>query len=220
MIAIRHQRKGDIVQRQGLNSFAYSARHSCFATAGIDRTVRLWNADSCGIIEVLSGHKASVVDVVINDDFHQIISASADHTVKVWDIATGRIKYTCGGEQGHKQDIYSLDTHKDGRFIASGSGDKTVKLWDVEAGANTSTYFDHSDAVHSVQFSPDGKCIAAGGADKCINVWDTRSRELLQQRLERRAKQLELAGTLLQPQQPVKKFGFAKPLSDSEESGS
>ena len=29
-----------------------------------------------------------------------LVTGAEDKTVKVWDIATGRIKYTCGGEQG------------------------------------------------------------------------------------------------------------------------
>ena len=36
----------------------YSVRNSFFATAGIDRTVRLWNADSCSLLETLWGPSA------------------------------------------------------------------------------------------------------------------------------------------------------------------
>ena len=104
------------------------------------------------------------------------MTGAEDKTVKVWDIATGRIKYTCGGEQGHKQDIYSLDTHKDGRFIASGSGDKTVKLWSPTgecmqtfgAGENGPT-----DGVTSGALSPDGTTLAAGSLERVVRRWDT-----------------------------------------------
>jgi len=125
------------VQRQGLNSFAYSARHSCFATAGIDRTVRLWNADSCGIIEVLSGHKASVVDVVINDDFHQIMSASADHTVKVWDIRTYKCLQTIStagqaSSNSSREELTALHYDAPSRTaVTAGAGALTT--WGIEA---------------------------------------------------------------------------------------
>jgi WD40 repeat protein len=54
--------------------------------------------------------------------------------LQLWDITSGRIKRTYGGQLGHHLDIYSLDCSSDGRFIASGSGDKTVKLWEKETG--------------------------------------------------------------------------------------
>ena len=34
------------------------------------------------------GHKAAVVDVVVNDNLHHVLSASADHVLKVWDMRT------------------------------------------------------------------------------------------------------------------------------------
>ena len=114
--------------------------------------------------------------ICFSRDNQCLVTGAEDKTVKVWDIATGRIKYTCGGEQGHKQDIYSLDTHKDGRFIASGSGDKTVKLWSPTgecmqtfgAGENGPT-----DGVTSVALSPDGTTLAAGSLDRVVRLWDT-----------------------------------------------
>ena len=124
-------------QRQGLNSFAYSARHSCFATAGIDRTVRLWNADSCGMIETLSGHKSAVVDVVVNDELHQIISASADHVVKVWDVRTYKCLQTistAGEGRGNspREELSALHYDAQSRSaVTAGAG--VLATWGVEA---------------------------------------------------------------------------------------
>eukprot|EP01049_Picozoa_sp_SAG25_P000382 SAG25_NODE_13_length_24452_cov_18.893976_14_plen_610_part_00 len=124
-------------QRQGLNSFAYSARNSFFATAGIDRTVRLWNADSCSILETLTGHKASVVDVVMNDDLHHIVSASADHTVKVWDIRTMKCLQTVSTasqttNSSDRQELTALHYDAQSRTaVTAGAG--VLATWLVEA---------------------------------------------------------------------------------------
>jgi WD40 repeat protein len=122
-------------QRQGLNSFAYSARHSCFVTGGIDRTVRLWNADSCGMIETLSGHKASVVDVVVNDDLHQIVSASADHVVKVWDVRTYKCLQTIStvnSSGATREELTALHYDAQSRTVVT-AGAGVLATWSVEA---------------------------------------------------------------------------------------
>lgn len=122
-------------QKQGFNSFAYSARHSCFVTAGIDRTVRLWNADSCGIIETLSGHKASVVEVVVNDDLHQIISASADHVVKVWDVRTYKCLQTISTANSSgptREELSALHYDTQSRTVVT-AGSGLLATWSVES---------------------------------------------------------------------------------------
>lgn len=113
-----------------------------------------------------------------------LITGAEDKTVKVWDIATGRIKHTYGGETGHSLDIYSLDCSADGRFIASGSGDKTVKLWSTSNGGCLHTLGDEAthgptDGVTSVSISPDGRTLAAGSLDKVVRLWDATTGQFL-----------------------------------------
>jgi WD40 repeat protein len=127
--------------RQGLNSFSFSARSSFFATAGIDRTVRLWNADSCSVLENLLGHKAAVIEVIINDDLRHIMSASADHTVKVWDIRTLKCLQTFstaaeGGHVGLRQEMTALHYDPQSRLaISAGAG--VMSTWAVETTAGS-----------------------------------------------------------------------------------
>eukprot|EP01050_Picozoa_sp_SAG11_P022317 SAG11_NODE_4190_length_2022_cov_1.844514_1_plen_588_part_10 len=127
--------------RQGLNSFSFSARNSFFATAGIDRTVRLWNADSCSVLEALLGHKAAVVEVIVNDDLRHIMSASADHVVKIWDIRTYKCLQTFstaaeGGHSGLRQEMTALHYDSQSRLaITSGAG--VLATWAVEVTAGS-----------------------------------------------------------------------------------
>ena len=113
-----------------------------------------------------------------------LITGAEDKTVKVWDIATGRIKHTYGGDKGHTLDIYSLDCSADGRFIASGSGDKTIKLWSTSTGTCLHTLGDErtdgpTDGVTSVSISPDGRTLAAGSLDKVVRLWDVTTGQFL-----------------------------------------
>lgn len=107
-----------------------------------------------------------------------------DRTVKVWDIATGRVKRTYGGPAGHALDIYSLDCSSDGQFIASGSGDKTVKLWNMHGAECLQTFgnehtYGPTDGVTSVAISPDGRLLAAGSLDHAVRLWDTATGQFL-----------------------------------------
>ena len=128
--------------------------------------------------------------VCFTADNQSLITGAEDKTVKVWDIASGRIKHTYGGETGHKLDIYSLDASSDGRLIASGSGDKTVKLWNIaggdclhtlggEAAAGSGQGTGPTDGVTSVSISPDGRTLAAGSLDKVVRLWDTTTGQFL-----------------------------------------
>lgn len=53
------------------------------ASGGADRRVLLWNPFSCRMLGALEGHTAPVVCLASNEWDMQIISASADNTIKV-----------------------------------------------------------------------------------------------------------------------------------------
>lgn len=107
--------------------------------------------------------------VCFSPDGQFLATGAEDHLIRVWDIASQKIRYIFSG---HEQDIYSLDYSSSGRFIASGSGDRTVRLWDVESGQCAVT-LTIEDGVTAVCFSPCGRYVAAGSLDHIVRVWDT-----------------------------------------------
>jgi uncharacterized caspase-like protein len=101
-----------------------------------------------------------------------LASASRDHTIKLWDVASGREIRTLSG---HSSAVASVAFSPDGRTLASGSGDHTIKLWDVASGREIRTLSGHSDVVWSVAFSPDGRTLASASWDHTIKLWDVAS---------------------------------------------
>ena len=133
----------------------------------------------------LSGHTAQVDGVALSADGRLAVSASHDHTLKVWDVDSGRELRTL---HGHVEWIFGVALSGDGRIAVSASKDKTLKVWDVESGRELRTLTGHSGQVTAVALSTDGRRAASVSADAMLKVWDvSRGRELITLHLLRSA---------------------------------
>ncbi len=115
----------------------------------------------------LSGHDAGVTAVVFSHDGQLIVSASQDHTVRLWN-RNGSLITTL---RGHDDEIWGIASSPDGQLIASASNDKTIKLWNRDGSLRT-ILKGHSDEVNAVAFSPDSQLIASASNDKTIRLWN------------------------------------------------
>ncbi|MBD2472990.1 NB-ARC domain-containing protein, partial [Nostoc sp. FACHB-145] len=79
----------------------------------------------------LAGHKEFVIAVAITPDGRSAVSASADKTLRVWDLNTGRCLHTL---EGHKDGVSAVAIIPDGRSAVSASADKTLRVWDLNTG--------------------------------------------------------------------------------------
>ncbi len=80
------------------------------------------------MICTFEGYTGYVHSVAFSSDGGLLASGSADRTIKLWEVATGREVRTL---TGHTDTVLSVAFSPDGRLLASGSYDKTIKLWDI-----------------------------------------------------------------------------------------
>ncbi len=65
---------------------------------------------------LLKGHASYVFRVSFSPDGKTLASASWDHTIKLWDVKTGKELATL---KGHKRRIYTVRFSPDGKTLAS-----------------------------------------------------------------------------------------------------
>jgi WD40 repeat protein len=169
---------------------AFSPNGSLIATAGAehDRTVRLWDVKTGKEAAVLSGHVGTIWNVVFSPDGKLLASASADGSVRVWDVESRKERAKL--EHPSKGPLRSLAFSVDGQKLATGAMDGSVRLWVLNPNGvpNPDAYAEdetpeplfreravlqgHKDLVSSLRFSTDGSSLVSASKDETVNLWD------------------------------------------------
>ena len=127
------------------------------ASAGDDTGIRIWDALTCTLLLVLSGHTRTVHSVRHSPDGTRIVSAAGDQTVKVWDAESGMLDHTLVVSW-----VIDAVFTPDGGRIISGSDDGTIKIWDARSGTCLATpATNHPGGVTFIAVSPDGLWMAS-----------------------------------------------------------
>jgi WD40 repeat protein len=117
---------------------------------------------------LLKGHASgkAVYSVAFSPDGARLASCSADHTVRLWDLSTGR-----GEVLARDHFLRSVAFAPDGQTLAWG-GAGGVWLWDLTAG-RASQLSGGDRPAWRIAYSPDGRLLA--GLALQVHLWDAAS---------------------------------------------
>lgn len=143
------------------------------------KMAKITNENAC----TLNGHQAVILSLEFDPSGELLASASADCTVRIWDVKTktpvGTLKgILCIFILGHDHWVLSLSWHHSLPFLASGGMDGKLIIWDAHNWGKI--VFEgnlHTQWINSISWSPDKNSlrIVTGSKDSIARIWDVRS---------------------------------------------
>jgi WD40 repeat protein len=125
----------------------------------------------------LHGHDGRIRSVAFSPDNQQLVTASEDSKVILWDVLGQKEPIVLADHAGTVlRATFSLDN----QFIASADYNGTIRLWDrLSNNHKLDPLLKHKSPIFSLAFSPDSKLLAAGLESGDVEVWDVSSKKKL-----------------------------------------
>jgi WD40 repeat protein len=131
------------------------------------------------------GHTAPITALAFTPDSKQLVSASEDKTIRVWDLASRQTLRVIHGETGPAElgKIDAMAMAPDGRLLATAvrpvAPDKSpgIRLYDFASGIQIGLLEGHDEGIHSLVFSSDGRHLISGSSDHTAIIWDADARK-------------------------------------------
>ncbi|MGK7925883.1 MAG: protein kinase [Spirulina sp.] len=154
-----------------IHALAFHPDGQLLASAGADRAIRFWDADTGeSQFTPLRGHSSIIEEIIFHPQTNVIITGSWDYRICFWNLTEEIAEI-----EAHSGWIKTLAITQDGQLLASGSADKTIKLWNIETRGLQQTLLGHEGEIRSLAFNPAGTLLISGSCDRTIRIWGIRS---------------------------------------------
>jgi WD40 repeat protein len=143
-----------------VTSLAWSHNGKWVASAGADRRLKIWDAQTR---ELIAGWT--------DEDPEDMAPAPLDHLPEYRKLAYATSSLA-GGSEPQRYSV--LFDKSDGMLIAAGQ-DQVIRLWDIKS-RKVVDQLRHAQRVNALAMSADGTFLASGSTDGMVVIWDLKKR--------------------------------------------
>jgi serine/threonine protein kinase len=137
------------------------------ASAGADRTVRLWRTETHSLARTYRGQGGEIAALSISSDGRYLAAAISDGSIRVWSSSSSRAIRTF---KAHQARVGAIAFGPD-RLLATAGDDGKVKVWNLRAARVVRTLSGGTGPLRALSFAPDGRRVIGAGQDGVIRVW-------------------------------------------------
>ncbi|MFM7207397.1 MAG: WD40 repeat domain-containing protein [Planctomycetaceae bacterium] len=151
-----------------------SPDESTLATAGYDRSIKLWNVSDGTLVRSIDVHNGPVSDLAWHPSGRLLASASGDETVKLWRRSDGARLDTLSQPQGG---LASVAFTPDGGQVVAAGRDRRIHLWKLVSldtpAINPPVHarFAHETPIVALALSADGRRLVTTAEDRSLKSW-------------------------------------------------
>jgi len=194
--------RGKLIGHQGgVCGLAFTHDGQRLASAGADRTIRVWSVADQAELQSVQGHEGEGRVLAYLPDGRTLASGCKESVACLWDLTIARstithtnltISYGGGSPAAVEAPNHapaSLDQRwvrrlgfaftPDGRRFITSDTNGVLGVWETKSLQKTETLSELSSNHWGVALSPDGRWLAAGVTSGKVNLWDWKERRLV-----------------------------------------
>ncbi|GAA6622992.1 WD40 repeat domain-containing protein [Scytonema sp. NUACC26] len=126
---------------------------------------------------VLTEHTDSVWSIILSNENQNLVSGSADKTIKIWNLKTGKVQHTL---TGHNDVIRSLVFSSDRQNLISADSQGKVRIWNWQTKQLIKILNICSVPLWSIVMSSDNRTLISGDENGNLIFSDIHTGKILQ----------------------------------------